>query len=60
MDAWTRDLVLFVVTLLTALGCARYYVVAVLDGDKPLSRAAAVGLVVFGAAAVVFLVRIVL
>jgi hypothetical protein len=60
VDAWTRDLVLFVVTLLTALGCARYYVVAVLDGDKPLSRAAAVGLVVFGAAAVVFLVRIVL
>ena len=60
MDASTRDLVLFAVTLLTALGCARYYVVAVLDGDRPLARAAAVGLIVFGLAAVVFLVKFLL
>lgn len=46
--------------LVVALGSARYYVVAVLDGDRALSRAAAVALAVFGAASVVFLLRILL
>ena len=60
MSPGTRDLVLFVVTLVTALGCARYYVVAVLDEDRPLSRAAALGVFVFGLAAAIFLVRVLL
>jgi hypothetical protein len=51
------NFILFVVTLLTAVGCARFYVLAVLDGDRPLSRAAALGLLVFGVAAAVFLLR---
>ena len=60
MSAGTRDLILFIVTLLTTLGCARFYVLAVLDGDRPLSRAAALGVVVFGVAAVFFLLRVLL
>ena len=60
MSAGTRDLVLFLVTLVTTLGCARYYVLAVLDGDRPLSRAAAVGFVVFCLATIFFLVRLLL
>lgn len=60
MGAGTRDLLLFAAALVVALGSARYYVVAVLDGDRALSRAAAVALAVFGVASVVFLLRILL
>lgn len=60
MSAGTRDLILFLVTLVTTLGCARYYVLAVLDGDRPLSRAAALGAFVFGLATIFFLFRVLL
>ena len=56
--AETREIMLFVVALVAAAGSARYYVTAVLDGDRLLSRSAAVAFVVFGVAAVVFFVRI--
>lgn len=46
---------MLLVALLAAVGCAYYYVVAVLDEDRPLSRASALAFVVFGAvAAVIF------
>ena len=57
VSAGTRDLLLFLVTLLAALGCARYYVMAVLEGDRWLSRAAAVAFFVFSVAAFVFLLQ---
>jgi len=51
----TLDLLMLLVALLAAVGCAYYYVVAVLDEDRPLSRASALAFVVFGAvAAVIF------
>jgi hypothetical protein len=50
--------VLFVGTaIIAALGCARYYVVAVLDKDRPLSRSAAAGFFVFTIAAVLYFWR---
>ena len=58
MSAATRELVLLAVTLLSALGCAWYYVMAVLDGDRTLSRAAAVAFLLFGVCSVIFLVRL--
>jgi len=51
------DIVFIVVALFGALGCARYYVVAVLDKDRPLSRSAAVGFFVFTIAAVLYFWR---
>jgi hypothetical protein len=50
--------VLFVGTaIIAALACARYYVVAVLDKDRPLSRSAAAGFFVFTIAAVLYFWR---
>jgi hypothetical protein len=47
--------VLFVGTaIFAALDCARYYVLAVLDKDRPLSRVAAAGFFVFTIAAVLY------
>jgi hypothetical protein len=40
--------------LLAALGCARYYVLGVLDRDRLISRTAAAGFFVFTIAAVVY------
>jgi NADH:ubiquinone oxidoreductase subunit 2 (subunit N) len=55
----TQDLLLFAVALLTAAGSAVFYVLAVLDEDRPLSRASALAFVVFGAvAAVMFFWRV--
>jgi len=50
--AW--DIVFIVGALFGALGCARYYVLAVLDKDRLLSRSAAAGFFVFTIAAVLY------
>ena len=57
MSARTWDLLLLAAAILCAAGFARYYVRGVLDGDRTLARAAAVGFFVLGAAAIVALLR---
>jgi hypothetical protein len=54
----TSGLLFFLVALLAALAMARYYVLAVLQGDRVASRWAAAGFLVFGAAAVWALVGV--
>ena len=49
------DIVFISVALIGALASARYYVVAVLDKDRRLSRAAAAAFLGFCLAAVVYL-----
>ena len=58
MSSRTWDIFLFVVALLCAAGFARYYVRGVLDGDRALARAAAVGFLFLFAAAAVALLKI--
>lgn len=58
MSSGTWDLILLAVASLGVLAFARYYVLAVLDEDKPLARAAAVAFVVSGITAAVLLVRV--
>ena len=58
MSARTWDILLFAAALLCAAGFARYYVRGVLDGDRTLARAAAVGFVFLFAAAAVALLKI--
>ncbi len=48
----------FLVALLAAVAMARYYVMGVLQRDRVASRSAAVGFLVFGAAAVWSLVGV--
>jgi len=56
----TLEVLTFAVALVAAVLCGRYYVLGVLEEDKQLSRFAAAALLVFGAVAVVALVRILL
>ena len=58
MRSGTSGLLFFLVALLAALAMARYYVLAVLQGDRVASRWAAVGFLLFGAAAVWSLVGV--
>ena len=58
MRSGTSGLLFFLVALLAALAMARYYVLAVLQGDRVASRWAAAGFLVFGAAAVWALVGV--
>lgn len=60
MSARTWDIFLFAAALLCAAGFARYYVRGVLDGDRALARAAAIGFFVLGAAAIFTLLTIIL
>ncbi len=53
-----RDFLILAVALFALAACAYYYVVAVLDQDRALSRAAVVAFFLFSVMAVVFLVRI--
>jgi hypothetical protein len=50
----TWDLLFVGTAIIGALGSARYYVLAVLDKDRPLSRSAAAGFFVFTIAAVLY------
>jgi hypothetical protein len=56
----TLEVLTFAVALVAAVLCGRYYVLGVLEEDKQLSRFAAAAVLVFGAVAVVALVRILL
>ena len=58
MSAELTDLLLFAVALVAVLGCIYYYVQGVLHQDRLLSRASAVGLLIFGVLAVVLLVML--
>ncbi len=54
----TWDVVLLAAAILCAAGFARYYVRGVLEDDRSLARAAAVGFLVLGAAAIFSLLRV--
>jgi uncharacterized membrane protein YadS len=54
--AW--EVLLLAAALICAVGFARYYVQGVLEGDRTLARAAAVGFFVLGGAAIVALWRV--
>ena len=53
-----RDFLILAVALFAMAASAYYYVVAVLDQDRALSRAAVVAFLIFGVMAVVFFARI--
>ena len=53
-----QDYILLVVAILAAVGCAYYYVVAVLDGHRALSRSAAIAFFVFSLLVAVYFRRI--
>jgi hypothetical protein len=53
-----RDFLILAVALFAMAASAYYYVVAVLDQDRALSRAAVVAFLIFGVMAVVFFSRI--
>ncbi len=58
MSARTWDVVLLAAAILCAAGFARYYIRGVLEGDRTLARAAAVGFFVLGAAAIISFLRV--
>ncbi|MDQ3862873.1 MAG: hypothetical protein M3317_05135 [Actinomycetota bacterium] len=58
MGVRTEDLIVLAVAIVAAAGCAYYYVVAVLDEHRSLSRSAALAFLVFSVVAAVFLMRV--
>ena len=58
MGAKGQDFLLLAVAILAAMGCAYYYVVAVLDGHRALSRSAALAFFVFSLIVAVYVRRI--
>lgn len=60
VSSQTRDGILLATALFAMAGCVYFYFAAVLDEDRALSRSAAFAFVVFGVAAVVMAVRILL
>jgi predicted membrane-bound spermidine synthase len=56
--AWVRDLLLLLVAIVAAGGCAYYYVVAVLDGQRALSRSAVLAFFVFSLIVAVYIRRV--
>jgi hypothetical protein len=55
-----RDLLLLMVAIIAAVGCAYYYVVAVLDEHRALSRSAALAFFVFSLIVAVYIRRVLL
>jgi hypothetical protein len=53
-----QDFILLVVAVLAAVGCAFFYIAAVLDGHRSLSRSAAVAFFVFSLIVAVYFRRI--
>ena len=53
-----RDLLFLMVAIIAAVGCAYYYIVAVLDGHRTLSRSAVVAFFVFSLIVAVYIRRI--
>ena len=58
MGARVQDFLLLAIAILAAVGCAYYYVVAVLDGHRALSRSAALAFFVFSLIVAVYVRRI--
>jgi hypothetical protein len=58
VGAKVQDFLLLAVAILAAVGCAYYYVVAVLDGHRPLSRSAALAFFVFSLIVAVYFRRL--
>ena len=58
MGVRTQDFLVLAVALVTAVGFAYYYVVAVLDEHRALSRSAALAFFLFSLVAAVFFFRI--
>jgi hypothetical protein len=54
----TQDFLGLTVAVVAAAGCAYYYIVAVLDNHRALSRSAALAFFAFNVVAAVFLFRI--
>ena len=59
MSTWTWNVLMLAVALLSTGGSGYYYVRAVLDEDRSLSRAAALAFFVFGVVSAVFIKRLV-
>jgi len=59
MSAETWNMLLLAAALLCVVAFARFYVRGVLEGDRTLARAAAVGFFVLGAATIVALWRVI-
>ena len=53
-----RDLLLMMVAIIAAVGCAYYYVVAVLDGHRTLSRSAVLAFFVFSLIVAVYVRKV--
>lgn len=47
MGSRTLDFLVLLVAIVAAVGCAYYYIVAVLDGHRALSRSAALAFFIF-------------
>ncbi len=58
MSAGTQNALVLAVAAVAVLGCAYYYVAAVLDQDRALSRAAALAFFVFSVVTVVYFWRV--
>ena len=58
MGAKVQDFLLLAVAILAAVGCAYYYVAAVLDGHRALSRSAALAFFVFSLIVAVYFRRL--
>jgi hypothetical protein len=54
----TQDLTVLAVASFAAIGCAYYYIVAVLDQHRALSRSAALAFFVFSLVVAVFFRRV--
>jgi hypothetical protein len=53
-----RDLLFLLVAIVAMMGCAYYYVVAVLDGHRALSRSAILAFFVFSLIVAVYIGRV--
>jgi len=58
VGARTQDLIVLAVAIFAAVGCAYYYIVAVLDQHRALSRSAALAFFIFSPIVAVFFRRI--
>jgi hypothetical protein len=58
VGAKVQDFLLLAVAILAAVGCAYYYVAAVLDGHRALSRSAALAFFVFSLIVAVYFRRL--
>ncbi len=58
MDVKTLDFLVLVVAIVATVGCAYYYVVAVLDQHRALSRSAALAFFLFSLMVAVFFTKL--